>query len=395
MRAPAVLTRHRLDGSWRRAEGQRGAARGHSFMLVLLLACFGVFGDRENSRTILADAGVCAYFEPIHTKQLNARIVRVFRRTALALDAAGIPWTICAGTLLGFVRHHGTDIPWDDDVDLVVPDAHIDNVSRALKAADATLCTSPFWAGQKSFMCDEEVAPHRFPWKYPFIDIFQHSKSMMPANFVYGERHAFFNGLRVRVPENATRIACESYSCTQCKSASYDHLKEQSKMKSIERPCLEVRTCSPRSPLHPASSVEVHPQAHAFDALIRLWDTFALKHGIRYSITYGTYLGWLRTGNYLASATHVDVHIGQEDADALASLRLPPRVLASLGGLSQKALSRARFRLGPHLFLHDAAFRGELPHLRRCTLHGVRTNCFDETYGIEMMKDRYGPSCLS
>lgn len=42
------------------------------------------------------------------------------RLMAEALDAAGIRWCLTFGTLLGYVRHGGHIIPWDDDMDIMV-----------------------------------------------------------------------------------------------------------------------------------------------------------------------------------------------------------------------------------------------------------------------------------
>jgi len=50
-----------------------------------------------------------------------ARAKQMFKDLTEVMDEAGIQYTIMFGTLLGAVRHHGI-VPWDDDIDLSVPE---------------------------------------------------------------------------------------------------------------------------------------------------------------------------------------------------------------------------------------------------------------------------------
>lgn len=47
------------------------------------------------------------------------------------LSAAGIPWWVDNGTLLGVYRHNGF-IPWDEDIDVSIPSEYFDVVKRLL-----------------------------------------------------------------------------------------------------------------------------------------------------------------------------------------------------------------------------------------------------------------------
>ena len=69
--------------------------------------------------------------------------------------------------------------------------------------------------------------------------------------------------------------------------------------------------------LHSPLSATVNKQTYILNSMLRFFNSVAVKNGIRYSITYGTYLGWLRKNVYISWDSDVDVHVGQSDANAL------------------------------------------------------------------------------
>lgn len=58
--------------------------------------------------------------------------------------------------------------------------------------------------------------------------------------------------------------------------------------------------------------------------LLRRWDAIAGKAGIKYSLTFGTYLGWLRDRTYIPYDQDMDVHIGREGLSKLLLLVAQP-----------------------------------------------------------------------
>lgn len=64
-----------------------------------------------------------------------------------------------------------------------------------------------------------------------------------------------------------------------------------------------------------------NPYTSTFDKLLTKWDQIAKKANIPYSITYGTYLGWLRHGDYIPYDDDMDVHIGQESVSKLMAMK--------------------------------------------------------------------------
>jgi hypothetical protein len=65
------------------------------------------------------------YLEP--SLEYRERVYQLIRSIDEILERHGIVYWAEAGTLLGVVRHAGL-IPWDDDVDIVIPYAEMENI---------------------------------------------------------------------------------------------------------------------------------------------------------------------------------------------------------------------------------------------------------------------------
>ena len=60
--------------------------------------------------------------QPVSIHTLRAIQLEILDDVSRFCEENGITWSICGGTLLGAVRHQGY-IPWDDDIDLMMPRA--------------------------------------------------------------------------------------------------------------------------------------------------------------------------------------------------------------------------------------------------------------------------------
>ncbi len=70
---------------------------------------------------------ICGYCVTAKQKKINAVYIDLLQEFDRLCKAAGLTWWMYGGGLIGAVRHKGF-IPWDDDIDLLMPRADFDRL---------------------------------------------------------------------------------------------------------------------------------------------------------------------------------------------------------------------------------------------------------------------------
>lgn len=73
------------------------------------------------------DEVICGYLVTAKQKEINAVYLDLIREFDRLCKKAGLTWWMYGGGLIGAVRHKGF-IPWDDDIDLLMPRADFDRL---------------------------------------------------------------------------------------------------------------------------------------------------------------------------------------------------------------------------------------------------------------------------
>ena len=118
------------------------------------------------------------YYTPPEVKK---ELIDFFERVIILLDEFNIKYTISYGSLLGAVRHQDI-IPWDDDIDIDIPDIYINKLlsPEFMKRLDDSKCEILVnhyngLADNKPLVIkifDKLGSETGYKWKFPFIDIF-------------------------------------------------------------------------------------------------------------------------------------------------------------------------------------------------------------------------------
>ncbi len=99
----------------------------------------------------------------LSSHELRARQLRILDAIDRHCREFGITYYLCAGSLLGAIRHGGY-IPWDDDIDIMLPRQDYEQFCRTFGRADGdvvyslrSLETSPTYPFPFAKVCDDET----------------------------------------------------------------------------------------------------------------------------------------------------------------------------------------------------------------------------------------------
>jgi len=172
-------------------------------------------------------------------------MTRTLQILTSALDAANVTYFMIGGTLLGSYRYHDR-VPWDDDLDIIVP---MSEQSRLMRTAvvflelDFRLFTdSPH--GIWKFYPSTPVAGSHQPWgikqwRWPFVDIFFYKtnathvwntcplfvEETWPLRSVFPLRRRPFGNLSLPAPCDTATMLAVNFNLSRCRSRVFDHVR--------------------------------------------------------------------------------------------------------------------------------------------------------------------------
>ena len=196
----------------------------------------------------------CSAWQSTWTRSRFLQFTALLRDVDALLHDANASYVIADSTALGFARHNASFIPWDDDIDIVVP-SDKDLKAIALHAKDhATYCTLPckYSCKLKIFACAGKRVPG-YNWSYPFVDVFASGDRRSTAcPIMFPPDRVSFGGVAVNAPRQIHEHLSREFGTrfmSECKANSYNHATEQRKSnvgKEAVVPCAAVLAqCGP------------------------------------------------------------------------------------------------------------------------------------------------------
>ncbi|XP_064646973.1 uncharacterized protein LOC135499879 [Lineus longissimus] len=180
--------------------------------------------------------------------------VDLLRKVGELLKKANITYFMYSGTLLGSYRHFGF-IPWDDDIDIMVPYPDRAKTKKALSVPGYE-CVTNQGARWKFNDKRDKLIRKSLQWRWPFVDITFYKEDQNnvwdsdTTNFgpyVYNKSWVFpltkrpFEGYWFPAPKNTKKCLENNIDLSMCVTASWNHRHEHHISKVYRKKCDEFR----------------------------------------------------------------------------------------------------------------------------------------------------------
>ena len=199
-------------------------------------------------------------------------LARTLQAVTSALDAANVTYFMMSGTLLGSYRHHDR-IPWDDDVDLIVPMSEQARVKAAVRPLEPEfrLISDAATGYQWKFFVSAPTAGSHRAWfsfrswsiRWPFIDVFFYERNathlwntcpwfpdeVWPLRAIFPLRRRPFGHLSLPAPCDTATTLAVNFDTTRCRPRDYDHVRNSHNLlwlrTAVEVDCSSLETMWP------------------------------------------------------------------------------------------------------------------------------------------------------
>lgn len=119
-----LITSEHFDDMCRQLEGMGYIRDDQIFRLV------DITSDSEDRQRVLKECH--DNYQVLNDEEIKKESLKILKYIKKVCDGNAIPYYLCAGTLLGAVRHQGF-IPWDDDIDVTVPVTHCEKLKDIIR----------------------------------------------------------------------------------------------------------------------------------------------------------------------------------------------------------------------------------------------------------------------
>ncbi|PVD20123.1 hypothetical protein C0Q70_20617 [Pomacea canaliculata] len=177
---------------------------------------------------------------------------------SIVMTEASLTFFLYSGSLLGSWRHHGL-VPWDDDLDVVVPSWQKDAVAHVLNGLKPQFLLDATQGVRWKFYSARSHAIGSLPWKWPFLDISFYEENRthiweqdkVCKDFIFNKKDVFplserpFMEMMLPAPRNTKAVLSRTYRLSVCASGRYDHRKEMARSEQKSVPCEQLQQVFP------------------------------------------------------------------------------------------------------------------------------------------------------